>query len=96
MFLKVDGKSSPAQNVVAGSAFFMLRLRYVMVPAMKAAFTEAAGAFTGKQDPLPWGSHKWEGRAYETDAWGDEFCYMLEHDRNLHGAGSRRWRAKLC
>lgn len=46
-------QSSTAQNVVARSGFFMLRLRYVMVPAMKAAFTVAAGALTGKQDPLP-------------------------------------------
>ena len=51
MFLKVDGKSSTAQNVVAGSGFFMLTLRYVMFPTMKAAFTTAASALYREARP---------------------------------------------
>lgn len=41
------------QNVVARSVFFMLRSRYVIFQTMKAVFTTAAGALTGRQDPLP-------------------------------------------
>lgn len=53
-------------------------------------------ALTGRRDSLPLGKHKWRNALYETDVWGAEFCHMFEHDRKLHGAGSRRRRAGLC
>lgn len=43
--------ASTAQNVVARLAFFMLRLRYVMFPTMKAVFTTATGALYRETKP---------------------------------------------
>jgi len=47
--------ASTAQNVVARLAFFMLRLRYVMFPTMKAVFTAAVGALYREARPTALG-----------------------------------------
>lgn len=41
--------------MVARLGFFMLRLRYVMFPTMKAAFTTAAGALYREARPTAMG-----------------------------------------
>ncbi|QPD02315.1 MAG: hypothetical protein Nkreftii_000089 [Candidatus Nitrospira kreftii] len=47
----VQPHSPTAQNVVARLGFFMLWLRYVMFPTMKAAFTTTAGALYRETRP---------------------------------------------
>src|SRR6185312_4269549 len=82
------------ENFVARSGFFMLRRRYAMFSAMKAALSTTADAFcTGTAGD----SHNWEERVYEAIPWDAGFCHLFEADRCFHGGvGSRDRRARLC